>query len=62
MKSIFQLIFISVVAPVASDAQNIVLTKINYLFSGTLVNNGTAIAVVVNTGMFTEIGKIQSEV
>jgi Ca2+-transporting ATPase len=32
------------------------------LFSGTLVNNGSAIAVVTNTGMFTEIGKIQNEV
>lgn len=39
-----------------------VLDKLNYLFSGTLVNNGTAIAIVVNTGMKTEIGKVQSEV
>ncbi|EAR82769.2 sarco/endoplasmic reticulum calcium-translocating P-type ATPase (macronuclear) [Tetrahymena thermophila SB210] len=39
-----------------------VLDKINYLFSGTLINNGTAIAVVVQTGMNTEIGKIQKEV
>lgn len=38
------------------------MNKINYLFSGTLVNNGSAIAVVINTGMFTEIGRIQSEV
>lgn len=29
-----------------------------YLFSGTLVNNGCAIAIVVETGMTTEIGKI----
>lgn len=39
-----------------------VLDKINYLFSGTLINNGTAIAVVISTGMKTEIGKIQQEV
>jgi magnesium-transporting ATPase (P-type) len=32
--------------------------KTNYLFSGTLVNNGTALAIVVETGMTTEIGKI----
>lgn len=36
--------------------------KTNYLFSGTLVNNGTAIGVVVDTAMTTEIGKIQDEV
>jgi len=50
------------VAAVSKDTQNGILNKINYLFSGTLVNNGSAIAVVTNTGMFTEIGKIQNEV
>lgn len=32
--------------------------RINYLFSGTLVNNGTALGLVVGTGMTTEIGII----
>lgn len=46
-----------------SKKENVgVLDKINYLFSGTLINNGTAIAVVISTGMKTEIGKIQQEV
>lgn len=48
--------------PIAKTTNVGVLDKINYLFSGTLINNGTAIAVVVYTGMKTEIGKIQAEV
>jgi len=35
-----------------------VLDKINILFSSTLVVNGSAIGIVVNTGMKTEIGII----
>ncbi|KAL4466566.1 hypothetical protein ABPG72_010617 [Tetrahymena utriculariae] len=49
------------IAPISKTEAG-VLDKINYLFSGTLINNGTAIAVVVQTGMTTEIGKIQKEV
>ncbi|CAD8101390.1 unnamed protein product [Paramecium sonneborni] len=47
--------------PVLKD-QAAVQDKINFLFSGTLVSNGTAIGIVCNTGMRTEIGKIQKEV
>jgi len=36
-----------------------ILDKVNYLFSGTLVNNGTANSVVIATGMETEVGHIQ---
>lgn len=36
--------------------------RINYLFAGTLINNGTAIGIVVSTGMRTEIGIIQEQV
>jgi magnesium-transporting ATPase (P-type) len=35
---------------------------VNYLFSGTLINNGTATGVVVSTGMRTQIGIIQQQV
>lgn len=35
---------------------------VNMLFSGTMVTNGYAIAMVVRTGMDTEIGKIQQAV
>ena len=47
--------------PVLKD-KAAVQDKINFLFSGTLVSNGTAIGIVCNTGMKTEIGKIQKEV
>lgn len=36
--------------------------KKNYGFSSSLVNNGTAIGIIVGTGMKTEIGIIQSQV
>lgn len=36
--------------------------KKNYGFASSLVNNGTAIGIVVGTGMKTEIGIIQSQV
>jgi len=36
--------------------------KINMLFSSTTVSNGSCIGIVVNTGMSTEIGQIQSAV
>lgn len=51
-----------VIKPITKTSEVGVLDKINYLFSGTLVNNGTAIAVVVQTGMTTEIGKVQQGV
>lgn len=35
---------------------------VNMLFSGTMVTNGYALAMVVRTGMSTEIGKIQQAV
>ncbi|CAD8072999.1 unnamed protein product [Paramecium primaurelia] len=47
--------------PVVKD-KAAVQDKINFLFSGTLVSNGTAIGIVCCTGMKTEIGKIQKEV
>lgn len=50
------------IKPITKTSEVGVLDKLNYLFSGTLVNNGTAIAVVVQTGMKTEIGKVKSEV
>lgn len=40
----------------------VILDKTNVMFSGTLVNNGSAIGLVVETGMNTEIGNIQKEV
>jgi len=43
-----------------SDA--VILDKTNIMFSGTLVNNGQAVGLVVETGMNTEIGNIQREV
>lgn len=46
-----------VVDPVNKDNASI-QDRINYLFSGTLVNNGTALGLVVGTGMTTEIGII----
>lgn len=46
----------------AKKEEAVIQDKINYLFSGTLINNGTANAVVVSTGMQTEIGKIQEQV
>lgn len=40
----------------------VITEKTNIVFSATLVTSGTAIAVVIGTGMNTEIGVIQSEV
>mmetsp|Transcript_9814 Transcript_9814/g.26681 ORF Transcript_9814/g.26681 Transcript_9814/m.26681 type:complete len:1042 (-) Transcript_9814:320-3445(-) len=49
-----------IVDPVAADAR--IQGKVNMLFSSTTVSNGTCVALVVATGMRTEIGKIQSDV
>lgn len=46
--------------PVAASAR--IQDKKNMLFSGTTVSNGSALGVVVATGMSTEIGKIQANV
>lgn len=47
------------VTEVVTKTKDVGITdKVNYLFSGTLVNNGTALAVVVDIGMTTEIGII----
>ncbi|CAM9930481.1 unnamed protein product, partial [Phaeothamnion confervicola] len=50
------------VEPVAADAGISVSAKSNTVFSGTMVTNGAAWAVVTATGMRTEIGKIQAGV
>ncbi|KAJ9505729.1 hypothetical protein QJQ45_012821 [Haematococcus lacustris] len=36
--------------------------KENMVFSGTAIANGTAVCIVISTGMSTEIGKIQSQI
>ncbi|KAJ1636976.1 E1-E2 ATPase-domain-containing protein, partial [Pavlovales sp. CCMP2436] len=49
-----------VTMPVAADAR--IQAKINMAFAGTTVSNGTFVALVCQTGMETEIGKIQKDV
>jgi len=49
------------VLEVCKGARDIIAKK-NLIFSGTLVENGTALAVVTTTGMQTELGIIQKEV
>lgn len=44
------------------DFESGVASKTNMLFSGTVVTNGGCLAVVTNTGMMTEIGKINQSV
>jgi len=46
--------------PVAAEAR--IQEKKNMMFAGTTVSNGSALGVVVATGMRTEIGKIQANV
>jgi Ca2+-transporting ATPase len=39
-----------------------VLDKTNIAFAGTLVESGSALGVVIATGMKQEVGKIQAEI
>eukprot|EP00798_Chlamydomonas_sp_ICE-L_P020359 gene20359-27123_t len=45
-----------------SDPDCEIQSKVNMLFSGTAIANGTVTGIVISTGMSTEMGKIQSQI